>query len=64
MSPDEIRPDMEIRQVMTHFPKTRAIFVRHGLDACCGGMHSIAVAALARGLDPDSVMAEIRAAAA
>lgn len=63
MSPDDIRSDMEIRDVIARFPATQPIFARHRLDSCCGGVHSIAVAALARGLDPDRIMAELRAAA-
>jgi iron-sulfur cluster repair protein YtfE (RIC family) len=63
MTPGEIRPDMRIRDVIALFPSTRAIFERHRLESCCGGVHSIAAAALARGLDPDSVLAEIRHAA-
>jgi iron-sulfur cluster repair protein YtfE (RIC family) len=54
---------MTIREAIDRYPGTRAVFMRHRLDACCGGMHSIAVAALARGLDPDRLMAEVRTAA-
>jgi regulator of cell morphogenesis and NO signaling len=59
----KITSDMEIRDVMARYPGTRAVFARHRLDACCGGAHAIAVAALARGLDPDQILAEVRAAA-
>ena len=58
-----ITPDMSIREAMEQFPATRPIFMRHRLDSCCGGSHTIAAAALARGLDPDQVLAEVRAAA-
>jgi iron-sulfur cluster repair protein YtfE (RIC family) len=63
MTPDGIRPEATIREVIACYPATRAVFARHRLDACCGGSHSIATAALARGLDPDGVLAEVRAAA-
>jgi iron-sulfur cluster repair protein YtfE (RIC family) len=59
----DITPDMAIRDAMLKHPATRAIFLRHKLDTCCGGAHSIATAALARGLDPDLFLAEVRAAA-
>ena len=55
---------MRIRDVIEAFPSTRIVFVRHGLEACCGGSHTIAAAALARGLDPDAVLSEVREAAA
>lgn len=58
-----ISPDMTIRDAMARYPATRPVFSRHRLDLCCGGIHTIAVAALARGLDPDRLMAEVRAAA-
>lgn len=58
-----ISPEMTIREAIDRYPGTRAVFMRHRLDACCGGMHSIAVAALARGLDPDRLLDEVRTAA-
>ena len=58
-----ISPEMTIREAMARYPGTRAVFTRHRLDLCCGGMHSIAVAALAKGLDPDRLMEEVRTAA-
>ena len=62
-STDDITPEMPIREAMEKHPATRPIFMRHRLDVCCGGVHSIATAALARGLDPDLLLAELRAAA-
>ena len=58
-----LSPEMTIRDAMERFPGTRAVFSRHRLDLCCGGAHTIVVAALARGLDPDTLMAEVRQAA-
>lgn len=63
MTPSALSPQMTIRDAMERFPTTRAVFSRHRLDLCCGGAHSIIVAALARGLDPDLLMAEVRQAA-
>jgi iron-sulfur cluster repair protein YtfE (RIC family) len=59
----DIAPEMTIKEAMELYPATRAIFMRHRLDTCCGGVHSIVTAALAKGLDPDSLLAELRAAA-
>ena len=63
MSSAEIDPNMTIRDAIARFPATRVVFTRHRLDACCGGAHSIAAAALAKGLDPDKLLAEVREAA-
>ncbi|MDE2039768.1 MAG: DUF542 domain-containing protein [Elusimicrobia bacterium] len=57
-----ITSDMTIRDVIERFPATRKVFFRHRLEACCGGAHSIAVAAVARGIDPDHLISEIRRA--
>ncbi len=62
MSSQDLRSDMRIRDVMARFPATHAVFARHRMG-CCEGTHTIAVAALARGLDPDLVMAEVLQAA-
>ncbi len=59
-----IGPEMTIRDAMERYPATRAVFFKHRLDTCCGGAHSIAVAALAMGLDPDKLLAEVREVAA
>jgi regulator of cell morphogenesis and NO signaling len=58
-----ISPDTTIRDAMTRYPATRGVFAKHRLDLCCGGAHAIAVAALAVGLDPDKLMAEVLRAA-
>jgi len=63
MQPRFITPEMTVREAMELFPATRTILMRHRLNACCGGTHSIATAALARGLDPDELLGELRAAA-
>lgn len=38
-----------------------ALFHRHGLDFCCGGQRSLRDAATLKGLDPESIAAEIEA---
>ncbi len=60
----DITPETPIREAIRSHPATRPIFMRHRLESCCGGIHSIAAAALARGLDPDRLLEELRAAAA
>ena len=59
-------PELEltVRETMERWPATRAVLVARGLDLCCGGVHPVAMAARAHGVDPDVLIAELRAAAA
>ena len=63
MNGEDIFGETAIRDAIERHPATREIFLRHRLETCCGGIHSIATAALARGLDPDVFLAELRLAA-
>jgi iron-sulfur cluster repair protein YtfE (RIC family) len=58
-----ITSGMTVRDAIAAYPATRPIFARHRLESCCGGAHSIAAVALARGVDPDRLLGELRAAA-
>lgn len=58
-----LSPLTEIRDAIARYPATLPVFRRHRLDRCCAGAHSIATAALARGLDPEEIMNELRHAA-
>jgi len=40
-------------------PSAARVFYRHGLDFCCGGRRSLADACRARGLEPDTVLADL-----
>lgn len=55
--------DQTVREVMELHPETRKVFARRGLDICCGGIHPVRTAAQARGIDPESLLAELEAAA-
>src|SRR5262245_52978438 len=59
-----LSPDMPIRDVIAAWPGTRAVFARHGLDACCGGAHPVAAAARSHKLDLPALMAELQAVTA
>jgi regulator of cell morphogenesis and NO signaling len=48
-------------EVATAHPAATQVFLRHGLDFCCGGRQRLADACRAAGLDPRAVIAEIAA---
>lgn len=50
-----------VQDVLSRYPGTRAVFARYGLDVCCGGRHTIALAARARGVALDPLLAELNA---
>ncbi len=56
-------PTSTLAELAAHLPAASRVFRRHGLDYCCGGRRSVAVACEERGLDPQAVMDEIDAAA-
>ncbi len=51
--------DRSIGQLAVDLPGATAVFRRLKLDFCCGGHLSLAEAALAKGLAPESVLAEL-----
>src|ERR1700674_5464690 len=64
MPPRSTRPihiDQTVREVSDRYPSTRPIFARYGLNAFCGGNHTLGPAALARGLEPATLLAELNA---
>ena len=63
MENDEL-PNLElsVSETLRRWPQTRAVLVARGLDLCCGGVHPVAMAARAHGVDPDAILAELRAA--
>jgi regulator of cell morphogenesis and NO signaling len=53
-----------IRDVVAGDFRTAAVFQKYGLDFCCGGERPIADAAIAKGVDPDAIVADLEAIAA
>lgn len=47
--------------IVAHDLRTGAVFNRHGLDFCCGGRITLADACRTREIDPDVLLAELRA---
>ncbi|RIV18576.1 iron-sulfur cluster repair di-iron protein [Alicyclobacillaceae bacterium I2511] len=52
----------QLGEVVVQFPGAGEVFQRHGLDYCCRGNRSIAVAAQQAGVDAEGVLAELNAA--
>jgi hypothetical protein len=59
-----IEDAMPVKEVVRLFPATLPVFAAYGLDACCGGVHPVREAAQHKGLDPERLLAELRAAVA
>lgn len=55
--------DLTVSETIERWPSARAVLVAHGLDLCCGGVHPVGMAAQAHGVDPGTLLAELRAAA-
>lgn len=59
-----IRAEQRVLDVIARYPATAQVFHAYGLDACCGGAHSIEIAARARGVALDFLLDELEKAAA
>jgi len=64
LSPSEIHPDSILADLATRWAGASRVLQRHGLDFCCRGQQSLAVACAPKGLDPAVVVAELRASTA
>ena len=58
-----IDPTWTINETVTRLPATLPVFNASGLDSCCGGGHAIQEAARRHGLDLDSLLKQLTAAA-
>lgn len=58
-----IRPAEQVQEIVARYPATAAVFRAYGLDACCGGAHSIELAARAHGVALDLLLEELERAA-
>ena len=56
--------DLTVSETIERWPATRAILAARGLVLCCGGVHPVATAARAHGVNPEILLAELRAATA
>jgi iron-sulfur cluster repair protein YtfE (RIC family) len=63
MADDELKNlDRTVIEMIALWPKTSPVLASYGLDLCCGGMHSVAEAVSAHGVNPDLLLAELVAA--
>lgn len=58
----ELNCSQRIKEIISTYPATAAVFSRYGLDACCGGGLSVSDAARAHGLDADHLCDALNAA--
>lgn len=56
--------ETSLADIVTKSPSTAALFGQMGIDFCCGGERSLAEAAAERGLDPETLLVTLEAAAA
>ncbi len=50
----------ELGSLVTAYPASSRVLVRHGLDFCCGGSQTLADACAGAGLSVDQILAEIK----
>lgn len=55
--------EQTVSEIAERSPALREILHRHGVDLCCGGVHPLAMAAQAHGVDLQLILAELNAAA-
>ncbi len=58
-----ITSGMTVNQVLQQYPSTLPVFNRYRVDACCGGVAPLAVAAAAAGVAVEELLAALEAAA-
>ncbi len=56
-----LQSDTPVGQLATEYPLATRVFHRHGIDFCCGGGHPLHEACTKRGVNTETVLAEIRA---
>jgi uncharacterized protein involved in response to NO len=54
--------NLPIRELLARHPHLASALAARGLDACCGGMHPLAEACAAKGLDLREVMSDLESA--
>ncbi len=58
--PDQIDETMTLNEVVRRVPSAVAVFRRLGIDACCGGEHTLAQMGKQRGFDVFELLTAIR----
>lgn len=58
-----ISPTHTVASVQSRHPTTISVLAEFGLDACCGGAHTLEFASLAHGVDMTELLTRLEAAA-
>jgi len=58
-----ITPDSTVGEVFAAHEATSPVIAEHGFDLCCGGERSLEFVAAAHGIELESLLAELQAAA-
>lgn len=59
-----ITGEQTVSEIAERSPALKAILHGHGVDLCCGGVHPLAMAAQAHGVDLQGILDELNAVAA
>jgi iron-sulfur cluster repair protein YtfE (RIC family) len=59
MQTSRIHPDLRVNEVISINPATLPTFQRWGIDACCGGAHTLNEVAVRHGLDLERLLEEL-----
>jgi iron-sulfur cluster repair protein YtfE (RIC family) len=57
-----ITSEMKVGEIVRNWPATMKVFMSHGLNLQCGGVHSVAFAADKHGFGLETFLAELNAA--
>ncbi|HEY7573918.1 MAG TPA: DUF542 domain-containing protein [Thermoanaerobaculia bacterium] len=57
-----IDPKQPVREILDRYPHLRSALASHGLEACCGGQHSLEQTCRAKGVDLAEVFGDLQAA--
>jgi iron-sulfur cluster repair protein YtfE (RIC family) len=55
----EITKDTRIEEVLQRNKNTLEVFVKYGIDACCGSYSTIEAESRKRGIDVNKILAEL-----
>lgn len=60
---NKIVAEMTVDETVRKYPKTQKVFVKFGVDTCCGGYRKIKDAVKVSGADLSKLLAELESAA-
>lgn len=64
MNDPKVTGEQTVSEIAGRSAAMRAILHGHGVDLCCGGVHPLAMAAQAHGVDLQAILDELNAAGA